>query len=198
MAACAITISGTSGYVLVRYTLGTNVYSVKAYLGDPVFIDDSATDVSYTTLAGDAIASSLCLTITSLPEVCYLFQWAYNTNVIQTIPYTINQVEFDSNIYPVTPCDLIDGKNMSIYNFIYEFNQLALETIYVNAYDIDSTTPGQTVISLIFKTIGTDIPKLRLVNTIAGNDLIMEGVVSGSCLPVGYTQADVYCSSPSV
>ncbi len=75
MASCAITIGGTSGSVLIRYTLGSVKNTITAAFGSEVFISSTATAVTYTTLSGDATATSGCVSITELEETCYEFKW---------------------------------------------------------------------------------------------------------------------------
>lgn len=75
MAACLLTFGGTSGTVRINYTLSGHINVLYSTFDDVVYIDDSATSITYETLTGDATVTSGCVTITPITKSYYLYLW---------------------------------------------------------------------------------------------------------------------------
>ena len=100
MAACLVTISGTSGTLKLNYTLSSVAYSIETGIGT-LYIESTATpgSITYTTLSGDAIATSSCLTITSAPLVCSTLSWDGN---ITASGYNANGILIGTAVIPIS------------------------------------------------------------------------------------------------
>lgn len=179
MAACLISITGTSGTIRLNYIIGSTPYTIETSKGT-LYIEDTATSVTYTRLEGDLVASSSCLTVTSLPANCYTIKW----NNINASGYVINAVilgattiSIPSTNFPNSALDLVSAIN-DLYN----------DKVKVVGHKIiNSTVPYSYDNSYIFKVLGTDIPILRLYNATTTTYLYIHGVAS-SCTISGYEQ----------
>lgn len=187
MAACLITISGTTGEVVIKYKIGGTDYTVRANIGT-LYIEDTATDVTYTTISGDAIASSGCLTVTALPFTCYEVVYGGLT----AINHQFDKVEYNNKTYTLT--DGISFPN-NVYNFIDEVNDLGVDDLKITHYKVEATTMdiySPVIYSIIFRMIGAFPPTLTILNNDTNSELLIVGKPT-SCSPVGYTAVNV-CS----
>ena len=192
MAACLITISGTSGSVVLNYTLNVNKESQTASIGDVIYIDSTATAVTYTTVNGDAIASSGCLTVTALPFACHEVSWETNDILVRTPPITF---KFDAV--------LLDDEVLTLPT-TSNYDRYSLDTLASNINNIGDdrikAVAGKGVDSnrntinfyLILQVKGTMIPWLRIKNEDTGlpraaEYLYLKGVTAADCSPSGYT-----------
>lgn len=186
MAACLITISGTSGEVVIKYKIGGTDYTIRANIGT-LYIEDTATDVTYTTISGDAIASSGCLTINALPFTCYEIVYGGLT----AINHQYDKLEFDSKTYTLN-----DGIEFpkNIYDFIDEVNDLGIDDMKITHFKIDDTVSlyPPYAYRVIFRMIGAFPPTLTILNNDTNSELLIVGKPT-SCSPVGYTAVNV-CS----
>lgn len=186
MASCLITITGTSGSVLIQYTLSGNPGSMTVNYGQSVYINDAATAITYTRLSGDAVAASGCVTITAKPSQCYLFQWE-----------TINQT--NSQVYDMVFDAILDE------NTVYSIDDVEYTTrngwnkvaVSLAALDNENIIPlegievlsnrGSGKNSLIVRTIGFTQPYLRVHNPASNFNLYVKGVAS-DCSEDGYEE----------
>lgn len=188
MALGLINVTGTSGSVLIKYKIGIVEHSLIADIGD-TGIDTTAIDVTYTTIAGNAIAASLSFTITALSYVYYNFTWkeimANNykvTNVLLgTTVYTISEVSFpNTNTDLITNINSLNNNSLKITDF-KNSNFSVLGNITLN------NTPNN---SYIMKVIGDDVPELKIKNSDNSGFIYIKGLPI--LYPViGYTSVPV-------
>lgn len=178
MAACLITVSGTEGLIRLDYKIGVDSYYVETSIGT-FYIEDTATDVTYTTLVGDLIASSGCLTVTELPAVCYKIEWSK----LAMIDYHVSQIEIGSNTYSISGVtfpktdmfgSVINDLNVNEVKCVgykilnptsvnnNQYNTLSYSTYYNGSY--------------ILKVLGTDIPVIKIADATNSNFIYIKGV----------------------
>lgn len=184
MAACLITITGTSGEVRIDYLDGIISKHVTSGIGT-MYLEDTYTNVTYTTISGDAIASSLCFTITALPYNYYMLSWRGICSegytivkaILGIVEYTIPDTEF-----PISKENLI----MNINNAsIPEFKIVGYK------YNYNGIMPISNIrISYIVRTLGTEIPYLKVRDLTNETSLYIKGTSSIE-LPVGFTAIEV-------
>lgn len=187
MAACLITVTGTSGVIRVNYTISGTPYTVETSVGQ-FYIEDTATDVTYTTLSGDLVASSGCLTITELAASCYKLLWK---NI--TAPNYISEAI------------ILGGATITIADTSFPFSQLLVENINnanddrvkVIGYKYEFINPTGKEIDQVYnlyyilKVLGADIPILRVRNADDDGYIYIYGVLQVDCLPqAGFTIVD--------
>lgn len=188
MAACLVTISGTSGQVLIKYVdSGSEPRSVIAGPGT-LYLEDDGTDYEWTTLSGDAAASSGCITLTEVPNVCYVVDWEeYPPSGWGAPTMTIDALILGSNTYAMNEVRF----PANVQNVGEAVNALNLDTVKATAYKVISPTDGASALEsfLILTVRGTDVPYLRIKNEADTHNLYLIGVTS-TCLPAGYTEID--------
>lgn len=183
MASCAITIGGTSGSVLIRYKLGGVNNSITANFGTEVYVSNTITDVTYTTLSGDANASSGCVSITELEETCYEFKW-------ETLKAgcdrgdVINAVIVGSTAVSITPKS-ISTSYQSVADAISTASSSLIQP-YAGKFTASSTGTGKNY--LIAKVYGADtLISLRVYNASSGFYYNILGTPTTCTVPSGYT-----------
>lgn len=186
MSACLITISGTSGEVSINYKISTTAYNIVTGIGT-LYIESTATDVTYTTLFGDAVASSLCLTITSLAYACYRIHW----KGIKADSYNFNAVLLGSDILTISDTPFPN----TTLNLAQAINSLEDDRVKVTKYKFDSAFPTTidplaTTYNFILRIIGVDIPILRIRNADNTGYIYLHGEIV-SCSITGYTDINV-------
>lgn len=184
MAACLITVSGTSGEVYIKYTLSGNENSITSGIGT-VFIDDSATDITYTTLSGDATAASGCVTITELPITCYLFSWE-SMRPFKTFSDTLqcDAVILGSEVIDINEVDISRVKSWKELGS--SIQQLGDVRLVPSSGKYTASDRYSINTYFILKVISTEVPKLRIKNKYEDHILYIEPTVSGDCVPSGY------------
>lgn len=186
MAACLVTIGGTSGSVELRWMQGSNPNSMVVHFGDTPYITDTATDVTYTTLTGDATASSGCLTITELESNCYLIAYEENMHNCGDLTKKIDNLNIGTDI----PLDVpILGETGNTFWYIIEaVNTLELPDVKFVAYNGEfSTTDESLLTELILRVYGTNVPEFRIVSGNGAYSYI-KGETAASCLPAGFIE----------
>lgn len=188
MASCSVTTGGTSGTFRLNYNLGVNPVIAYYNFGDTIFIDNSATDVTYTTLTGDVTATSGCVTITALPETCYLLKYD-RSSTVNTSTSVFDAIVVGTTVHSFASPSadtLIDSTTL-----IYNINTvLADPNIKVVSVKSTNLTNNFVNIALIVKIIGTDIPSLR-IKSINNNYSYIIGTVSSDCVPFGYYSLNI-------
>lgn len=192
MAACLVTVSGTSGSVLIQYVDGSSVsHSIISDITTSLYISDTGSDYTFTTLSGDAIASSGCVTLTEIEINHYILSW----EIVRTVPQrSVGQV-FDAVVIgsTTTPIDEVSFPYDPSLDVIKSINALNLPNIKATGYkivdDTDITVPLQYFV--ILKVTGTDIPYIRISNSDASHNIFLKGVYTATALPAGYTAVDV-------
>lgn len=187
MAACLITIGGTPGVGAARltYVLDGNNYSLVAYSGDPIYIDDTATDIKYV-LVGDATVSSLCLTVTEVVNTCYLFSYTVDLSCYPNIYGDGNaQFQFDQLILGsetftlenvnISPVSLTGG------NLVSYINSTTPKVQVVSQTTTSSTDGSQFTNSFILQVSTADVPELRMNNILDGSKSYLKGVLQADC-----------------
>ncbi len=186
MASCQINITGSSGSVLIRYTNGAIINKITADIGDAVYIDDGSTDITYTTLSGDAIAASGCVTINALPFYCILFEW-------ETLGYGCERGdEFTGLLIQGSVTTLANPilLSLSVSKLANEIDILGSSIIVPYAIKQVMSGTGKIKNSLIIKTYGVLSTEIFLIltNNITSYELYIPGVVSGGgCQPTGFS-----------
>ncbi len=159
MAACLITVSGTSGEVEVKYNIGITPYSVIAGVGT-FYIEDTATDVTYTTLYGDASADSICLIVTNTPFICYKFFW----KGVQSPGYKFDAVLLGAEIIPITEV-AFPYTNVNLAAAINNLNDNRIKVVqYKVTVAFDSSEPSAGTYEYIVKSTEAEPPQLRIQN----------------------------------
>lgn len=184
MSACAITLGGSSGSLIINYILGSNANTVTANFGDSVYIDTTATAVTYTTLTGNLTASSGCLTITGITQICYEFDWE-STSGIDPLALVFNNVILDTT--PVSISSTGYNGNFSITGIITSIKTLADPRIQLMSYKTAASGRGTTNNNLIIKIVGNYIPTLQVNNPGQSHNFYLQSTVASACVPSGYT-----------
>lgn len=186
MAACLITVSGTSGIIRINYTLSGIPYYIDTSIGS-FYIDDTSTDVTYTTLTGDLIAAdSGCLTpsIVELPANYYEISWL---NVIDSGYNTIDKLFLGYEGEGEITLSDITFPNSKKYlgQSINQAGDNRVKTVaYKSIISEDSSTVGY---SYILKVLGTERPDIRVRNLDDTSYIYIHGVSTSSTIPSGYT-----------
>lgn len=191
MAACSVTTGGTNGTFRLDFDLGADHNVLFSTFGDVIWIDDTATNVTYTTLTGDVTATSGCVTITELPQICYTLtydRWSGDTELI-TYNSEFDAFLLDNTVYAFTTNYTDDITNSAFLP--YEINTvLDNDNFKIVAAKIENVDTNYMNISFIIRVYGSEIPSLRLVSPY-GNISYIKGIVSASCLPTGYSPIEV-------
>lgn len=186
MAACLITVSGTSGNVRIDYKDGIISKYVISSIGT-LYLESTITNVTYTNLFGDASVSSLCLTITNLPTTCFKMYWKGLSNA----NYKINAIIFNNDIIPITEVSF-PNSGTAIISEINSLNDSRFKLKYYlinNASAMFSNDISSVTYSYIIETQGTTPPQFRVKNADNTGYIYIHGVVS-TCAPVGYTEVN--------
>jgi hypothetical protein len=189
MAAALISITGTSGKVSLNYIQSAVAKSAILDIGT-LFLDDAAvTNVTYTTISGDAIASSLVFTITNLPYQYYKLEWkglkseGYKIkNVLLGVDtFNIPEVTFpESGIAFINSVNDLNNDNLKITD--YKFTTLNLPLAFAN-------------VSFIFRILGNDVPELEIRNIDDTGFIYVKGVPTAYPV-VGYTTVSLCNNLP--
>lgn len=177
MASCQITIAGTSGEVVIKYTLSGNNITTNAFFNSLIYIDSAATNVTYTTLSGDAACSSLCVTITNLPLKYYLFQWETFEIVdklfLQSAAYSMYDMSLNKFILGASVTTMSNNTkyNMSDWK-VFADEITALDNTYLEIISGKQkmSTRNTKENYFILQVLGTDVPSLEFKNVNAGRD----------------------------
>lgn len=190
MASCLITTAGTNGTLRINYNLSGDPVTAYHNFGDTIYIEDTATDITYTTLTGDVTAASGCVTITNLPENCYMFSYDRLKNDSST--YISNFTQFILGVTTYTLTSPASDKLSGIGDLINEINLIG-NNIMASAIKITALTDNYYQIDLVVKVTGTDIPELKIESP-NGNLTYIVGV-SSLCVPIGFYELQ-YCPVP--
>lgn len=194
MASCLVTTGGTTGTFRLEYDLGATHVTSYYNFGDPIYIDDTATDVTYTTLTGDVTATSGCVTITDSPQTCYLLKYD-RLSTVTTSTSLFDAILVGNVVHSfATPCeDTLFGSSTLVYNVN---TVLADEDIKFTASKTVNLTDNYVDIYLIVKITGTtDVPSLRIKSPNNNYSYII-GTVSADCVPSGYYDLGI-CLTPA-
>lgn len=184
MAACLVTISGTSGLLKLNYTLSSVAYSIETGVGT-LYIESTATGVTYTTLSGNVTAASLCLTITAAPSVCNLLMWkGLNTNpngyVADAIILGSETTLIAETVWPNSATGLIDAINNLSYDKVKVIG-------YNSSTTVNSNSTTNFYYNYILRTLGTDVPMLRVRNADSTGYIYIPSTLLASCaIPSDY------------
>lgn len=190
MSACLITTGGTSGTLRIDYTLGSDANVIFSTHGDIIYVDSTATSVTYTTLTGDVTATSGCLTVTSRPINYYLITYDRINNDTSTYDPQFTAVMLDNSVNALSPT--ITAKLSGIVALFAAINTtLANDNIKIVGYKVALATPSTVYynVGLIIRVIGTQVPSLRLTSPYS-NISYLKGVTS-TALPAGFTLIDI-------
>lgn len=77
---CDVTITGTTGSVLIEYTHNSFVTTITAVVGEVVYIPRDAINLSYYTITGDAVPDTTCLVIEAKTFRCFKIDWVVNND----------------------------------------------------------------------------------------------------------------------
>lgn len=184
MAACLITIYGSNGLIRLDYKIGADSYSINTSLGS-FYIEDTATDITYTTLSGDLIAGSECLAIANEPLTCYNFHWSD----ISLNNWKIDELILGEEVYSFTNV-YFPNSAMGLVNSI---NDLNLDKIKVTGYKKTYNEISNTFeYNYIVTVIGSDFPELKICNSDCTSIMYLIPTLMGTCsIPMGYTPIDI-------
>ena len=193
MAACLITVTGTSGVIRINYTISAIPYSIETSIGS-FYIDDTATDVTYTTLSGDLIAAdSGCLTpaIADLPASCYLVSWSE----ISAPGYIIDRVYLGYETGGFTIADTPFPN--SRYTLVDSINNADDDSVKVIGIKVSWDPLFENFsCAYLLKVLGNQPPNLRVRNADSTQEIYIHGVLQADCLPIpGFTIVDPCYSS---
>lgn len=159
MASCEITATGSSGQAILKYKIGTNNYSTIVNIGDPIYIDDTASDVIFTRISGDIAVSSGCIAVTEVEYVCYIFKW--ESKGIPTNFTFVSLLHMDGEqVIDEVPFDLLNLEDLatSINKSSERIKAIAGKTEVQN-----DRLSGFHYLKI--RSIGFDIPFLKIRNT---------------------------------
>lgn len=182
MATCLVTITGTSGEVFIKYTDSGSVDRyVRAGLGQ-LYLDDNGTDYEWSTLSGDAVAASGCITLTEVPIVCYQISW--QRLLVDEISDTkIDAILLDDTVYTFSTSYRFPRGQSRIAAAINALNESDFKAV---AYkEVNSSNKSEQY--LIIKVRGSQIPKLRITNDAGTHFMYLIGEAS-SCLPAEFIE----------
>lgn len=178
MAACLVTISGTSGLLKLNYTISAVLYSIETGIGT-LYIESTATAVTYTTLSGNAIATTAsgCFTITAANAVCKLILWKAITApgyIANAVILGATTTTISDTIWPESGRDLIDS-----------INNASNDNVKVIGYRDGTLTDDAGNVNYefyyILRVIGSDIPTLRVKNADNSAYVYVPGSVLSTC-----------------
>lgn len=192
MAACLVTVSGTSGSVLIEYIdAGSVKHSIISDITTSLYIETGGSAYTYTTLSGDAIASSGCITITALPAKCYIFDWEWSREPM--FPYDLGllftELIVGSTTYTLLECAYPNSGEYSVLNAVNALDVPEVKGVaYKTVYPSDLTLPVEYF--AIIKVKGNEIPYLKIRNQADTHSIFLKGTYTADCLPAGYTEVD--------
>jgi len=194
MASCLVTTGGTSGTFRLEYDLGVNHVVSYYNFGDVIYIDDTATDITYTTLTGDVTATSGCVTITDSPQTCYLLKYD-RSSLVSTSTSVFDAIVIGTTVHSfATPCEDTLIQVSSLFTNVNTV--LADDDIKFTAWKSENLTDDYVDIYLVVRIMGTiDVPSLR-IKSVNNNYSYIIGTVSADCVPSGYYDLGV-CLSPA-
>ncbi len=191
MAACSITTGGTNGTFRLDFDLGADHNVLYSTFGDVIWIDDTATNVTYTTLTGDVTAASGCVTVTALPQICYLLEYDRWSGDPSLVDYnsTFDAILLDNTVYAFTtpPTDDVMSGGLLLHEINNEVNNDNVKAVAAKSAYVDTNYMN---LSYIIRVYGSEIPSLRLLSPY-GNYSYIKGTVSASCLPSGFTEIPI-------
>lgn len=214
MAQCLITVTGSRGIVLILYKLGAEYHSIQAKHGQDVYIDSTATDVSYTVLPSnpipDATATSSCLTITNKTQTCYEVKWEYDDDPGTPRPtlasvgtgQKIDALILDDSVLLTT--EIIPLPLMSFpkaRRLVQEINKLddprfrIVATTRTRRLEGPTPPPPQILVTrygFILQMIGDLVPTIRVRNA-ANTGYTNYTGTSSICLPADYQKIKSTC-----
>lgn len=188
MASCLITIGGTSGSVQINFTLAGVPNTINAGFGTTQYIEDTATAITWSTISGDATASSACVTIVHLTVGCYLYSWETigNSNT-EANSMVFDGIEFNNVLTAIPELDYTNGEG-------YTGLASLLTDLQDNRLKVMS---GKRVMStrsslnnyMILQIVGSVIPMIRITDPLYSHHLYLKGTLQTDCTtPVGYTE----------
>lgn len=190
MAACSVTTGGTNGTFRLDFDLAGDHNVLYSTYGDIIWIDDTATNITYTTLTGDVTATSGCVTITALPRNCYLIEYDRWTGDLELIEYisTFDAILKDNTVstFAIPAQDTIMGSA----DVVTQVNELGDDTIKIVAAKTENIDTDYMSISFIVRVYGTEIPYLRLKSPYNYYSYL-KGTISASCLPTGFVEIPI-------
>jgi len=189
MAACLITTTGTSGQLVINYKIAT-ISQAPITMGiGSIYIEDTATNVTYTILSGDIIASSLCLTINPLPYTCYKFLW----KGIKADDYKFVSLYLDNDIFIIPESDFPRNVTTLIQNVNNLENDKFKITKYKKDYTLITNNLEDLETSIIVRIIGTELPMFKIRNADNTGFIYLRGELI-SCNVLGYIDVNL-CES---
>jgi hypothetical protein len=178
MAACLVTISGTSGLLRLNYTISAVPYSIETGKGT-LYIESTATAVTYTTLSGDVIATTAsgCFTITAANAVCKLMLW----KGITAPGYIANAVILGATTTIISDTIWPEGGR----NLIDSINNASNDNVKVVGYRdgtlFDEYGNANYEFYYILRVIGSDVPTLRVKNADSTAYVYVPGLALANC-----------------
>ncbi len=185
MAACLITITGTTGTLELRFKLSGVDKTIIFNESNLITVDDATvTDVTYTA-DGDMVATSGCLTITDEPATCRLWYW----KDLDLENYEIDAVVVESTVTEITNVP-IDSTITEIAETInssttYRTKVLGIKSDIVMDGIEAFPTSNETFIKI--RVFGTDEPFLRLKELSSSSYLYVPST-STTCDLTDYTE----------
>ena len=178
MAACLITVTGTSGKIYLQYKESSVAKSLLLGIGS-IFLDDSTvTDLTYTVITGDVAISSSCLTLVSKPIVCCKLSW----DISNLKDYKFVSFSLDGEEYTINPVSFVN----SFYQLAKAVNELQISEIKITE-GIQSIIGEYGRTQMILKVISDDLPVFKIANS-DNTVFIYLKTVTATCSNTGYTQ----------
>jgi hypothetical protein len=181
---CLISITGTTGSVHIQFVQGGHTNSIYASVGDSAYIPDGIAAATFTSLEGDATASSSCATLTEVPKKLYQFSWQ--------VPLCATSYTFKELLDGTTSHDLGDltydsWSPLAIANLLNEYNLAELRAVGLKII----RTETSAILYLIVEVISLNVPEIKLQGTAATELLFLKGVEVSS-VPYDFSVLDGY------
>lgn len=191
MAACLIdTTGGTNGTFRLDYDLGANHVVEFGSADDVIWIDDTATNVTYTRLSGDVVLSSGCVTITLLPQNCYLISYDRWSGDPEAVTYISTFDAYLKNNTVTTFTTPAEDTVFGSADVVTQVNNAGDDTFKIVAAKTENVDNNYMNISFIVRVYGSEIPYLRIKSPY-NNYSYLKGTISASCLPTGFTEIPI-------
>ncbi len=185
MATCLVTVGGTYGEVLIKYVdSGSTPHSLISGPGT-FYLDDTGSDYTYSVVYGDVTVTSLCITFTNLPYVCYVINWGNSLGKSLLSQFKVQSIIAGSLEYSLyIPTDMVLSSTLA-----HAINNIGDYNITCQSFK----HPNQ----IIVKTLTPDVPYIKLSDSATSFNIYLKGQAVANCVPSDFEQMDVWPNIPA-